>query len=76
MDQLLCKLQPDDTLAEAEDLGIVAEDGTFDRVRIVSGDGPDTSHFICRNSYAETCAADKEGAICLYEGPVSALDRD
>ena len=56
--QLLCKLQPDDPLAEAEDLGIVAEDGTLDRERIVSGDGSNASHFICSNSYAETCAAD------------------
>jgi hypothetical protein len=39
-------------------LGIVAEDGTLDRERIVSGDGPNASHFICRDSYAETCAAD------------------
>ena len=75
MYQLLCKLQPDDTLAEAEDLGVVAKDGTLDRVRIVSGDGPNASHFICRNSYAETCAADKEGAICLHEEPMSALDQ-
>jgi hypothetical protein len=74
--QLLCKLQPDDTLAEAEDLGIVAEDGTLDRVRIVSGDGPNAGNFICRNSYAETCAADEEGAICLYEGSMSGLLQD
>ena len=73
--QFLCQLQPDDTLAEAEDLGIVAEDGTLDRVRVVSGDGPNASHFICRNSYAETCAADEKGAICLRGGPMLALGR-
>jgi hypothetical protein len=47
MYQFLCKFQPDDTLAEAEDLSVVAEDRTFNRERIVSGDGPNARDFVC-----------------------------
>ena len=44
--QFLCKFQPNDTLAEAEDLGIVAEDSALDGERIMSGDGPDAGDFV------------------------------
>ena len=47
MYQFLCKLQTNDTLAEAEYLSVVAEDSTLDGERVVSGDGADPSNFVC-----------------------------
>ena len=65
MYQFLRKFQPDDALAEAEDLGIVAEDSTFDGERIVSGNSPDASDFVRCNSYTKAGAANQKSAVRL-----------
>lgn len=61
--ELLGELDADNPLAETEDLGVVAEDGAFDRERVVGGHGTDPGNLVGGNGHAETGSADEETTV-------------
>ncbi|EAL93398.1 uncharacterized protein AFUA_2G11030 [Aspergillus fumigatus Af293] len=63
--ELLGQLNADDTLAEAEDLRVVAEDGTFHGERVMSGHSADAGDLIGGDGDTQTGAADEETAVSL-----------
>ncbi len=63
--QLPCQLETDNALTHAQDLGVVAQDGTLDRVRVVSSDSPDAIDLVGGDGDTETGAADEEGTVDL-----------
>lgn len=62
------QLEANDTLAHAEDLGIVAEDAALDAEAIMRGDGTNALDFVGRDGNAEASAADQESAVGLALG--------
>src|SRR5690625_4368067 len=58
-DQLAGELHPDHPLADAQDLGIVRQDGTLDRIGIVCGHGTDALDLVRGHRDAEAGAADQ-----------------
>jgi len=63
--ELLGELDADDTLAEAEDLGVVAKDGALDGEGVVGCNGTDAGNLVGGDCDSETGAADEEAAVSL-----------
>lgn len=63
--QLLSQLNTNDPLTEAEDLGVVAQDGPLDGERVVGSDGTDSRHLVGRDGDAQTGTADEETTVRL-----------
>jgi hypothetical protein len=64
-----------DTLAHAENLAVVRQDGSFNGEGVVSSDGPDALDLVCGDSNTETGATNKNASIGLAVGNhLSALD--
>lgn len=63
--QLLGQLNADDTLAHAEDLGVVAEDGALHGEGVVGSHGADAGHLVGGDGDAETGTADEETTVSL-----------
>lgn len=61
--QLLSQLDTDDSLAHAENLGVVAENGSLDAEGVVGSDGSDASHLVGSNSNSEASAANHKGTV-------------
>lgn len=66
--QLFGQLNPDDALAEAQHLGVVAQDGALNGEGIVGSDGADARHLVGGDGDPEASATDEEAAVSLPLG--------
>jgi len=63
--QLPRQLVADDLLPHAQDLSVVAQDASLDRIAVVCGDGSDARDLVGRDGDSETRAADQDAALGL-----------
>lgn len=63
--EALGQLKADNALAEAENLGVIAEDGALNGERVVGSHSTDTAHFVGGNGNSQARAADEETTVSL-----------
>lgn len=63
--EALGQLKADNALAEAENLGIVAEDGALNGEGVVGSHSTDAAHLVGGNGDSQTGAADEESTVSL-----------
>lgn len=62
------QLQPDDTLAHTQHLGVVAEDGSLDTEAVVGGDSAHTADLVGADGHPEASPTDQQRSIAVARG--------